>query len=174
MDNLYVVALAILAVAVTGNMVMTVAVIRRLRAGVDDPNSYVVPSPVGQRVPQFSAETLQGPTVNDGHLTRETSFIGFFSAACASCRTHLPRFVDYAAGHGEKVAITVVIGDRERCQDLIDSATAATLVVHEEDKGPISTAFGVTMFPTLLRIERDKIAAFTTNVDRWAQPAELA
>ncbi|MGE7439381.1 hypothetical protein [Kitasatospora sp. NPDC001175] len=77
---------AVLGIATTVNLMLTCAVIRRLReiesrpAGSDDK----LPA-VGTRVGEFSAETVAGQHIDRSDVAAGDSLVGFFLVGCAPC-----------------------------------------------------------------------------------------
>jgi len=159
--------LTVAVVLVTGlcllNLLLTVAVIRRLRehtelignmGGAQDfPDSML---PVGERIGDYSAETLDGAVLTRDDLDGQT-LIGVFSPGCHGCEQQMPHFVELAknAPGGRGGVLALVVGGLEEAAGEIARLTPVARVVHEADDGPLTRALGVRAFPALARVDSE-------------------
>lgn len=139
------------------DLILTLGVIKRLREHTAMLTMTDVPPPaiaVGTEVGEFSTRT-----VSDEPLTRELlmsgeTLIGIFSVSCAPCREKLPRFIDYTRKQGfHDRVIAAVIGDRQAAVAFADDLVSVADVVIEDRDGPLSMAFQVSSYPTVLTVE---------------------
>jgi peroxiredoxin len=164
MDAIYPVAMVVMAAAVAFNLFLTITVIRRLRT---EPQATTLPVPrTSLPVPDFEAATEDGTAISTDDLVREDDVVvGFFSSSCSTCARQLPEFSELVAHLPRGRAVTVVTGNREEALRLFPAVTAETVLVHEDDYGPIAKAFNIEGYPTYLRIEAGRIV-LTANHHR--------
>src|SRR5262245_16423284 len=96
------------------DLVLTLAVIRRLR------DHTVRLSQVGGGIPElaapgtrlgtFTATSLEGGTVSTDFFTGPT-VVGVLSTTCPGCQERLPEFARYLAEHAGRPALVVVQGE---------------------------------------------------------------
>jgi hypothetical protein len=159
-------ALVVLGIATFLNLVLTLAVVRRLNARPVEGGEAATPGPsgegfsptagvvIGTPVPGFIAQDLDGAPVVSGHADGTTLF-AFFGADCRGCWTRLPGYLDYASSSdlpAERL-IAVVVGDASLVPKEITRLRTAARVVSEPSGGPLSSAFGVRGFPTFAQVD---------------------
>ncbi|WP_081748916.1 TlpA disulfide reductase family protein [Nocardiopsis sp. CNT312] len=145
------------------NILLTVGVIRRLKEHTETighlrstvpalPEQVILPA--GEEVADFSAETVDGTTVNRADLEGET-LVGVFSPGCPACTEQLPRFTDLAASFpgGRDRVLAVVVGEAADAAHEIAQLTPVARVVQEEHGGTTAPAFGVNGFPAMARVD---------------------
>jgi len=154
------VVVVVLAVAVAANVLLTLAVVRRLAAHERKLASFApllgAASGIGPgtAVPSFAATTADGRSVDPGFLGDGPSVVAFFSTDCDACLSHAPQFAALAAS---APALAVVSGDggEELPRKLGDMPVVREL----EPGGAITGAFEVDTFPTYYAIDRGHVAA---------------
>jgi hypothetical protein len=148
----------ILGVLALANLLLTVAVARRLRTHTDTlagltgaatPDSGLPP---GTAVPRLRAVAHDGAEIGTG----EAELLAFVAASCAACRTHLPGLL---AAAGRSPVTVVVSGDPAAGTDLVRLAEPVARVLTEAGDGPWALAFGVQVFPTFLRLRDGVVVA---------------
>lgn len=157
MTGVLVTAVVLLAVLTLLNIALLLAVVRRLRehetrlsslgTAVAAGGSLVpeVMAPVGHRISEFTAESVDGRLVD--RATLETpALVGFFSPSCDSCHERVPDFRKAAGDHVGSALAVVVRDDKDPAELIADLDGSATVVV-EEPEGPLSAAFAVRGFP---------------------------
>jgi thiol-disulfide isomerase/thioredoxin len=145
-------AVAVIALAALGllNLLLTLAVIRRLRVHTEllstrsemSEGSVIA---VGERPEEFAAVDITGmPVPADG-----PRLVGFFSPDCKPCKETLPTFVAHAAGYpqGRSRVLAVVAGDGPGVVDFTGELTPVSQVVVESPDGPVNKAFQVNGYP---------------------------
>src|SRR5690349_3316766 len=105
------------------DLVLTLAVIRRLRAHTlalagMTPKRPPLPAP-GTAVPAFSAVAEGGRVVSDAFFTGPT-LVGVFSTTCAACHERLPEFVALARDRSAERVLAVVAGEPTDDTSLVD------------------------------------------------------
>lgn len=144
---------AVVFVALLGvlNLMLTMAVVRQLRAHttrldeLSRGNPELELLPVGTPLPTFSGRTL----------------VAFLSTTCDACHVQVPELVRYLAEHGvaRDAALVVVVGDVDDPvgRQLADSVAPVATVVREPSDGPVSGTLGVRMFPTFYLLDDDSV-----------------
>lgn len=151
------------------NLLLTAAVIRRLRAydgpsaGRSDPGPWrAVQKPprvmraAGERVGAFRGHTVRGEPVGEEFFARSTTLVGAFTVGCQACEERLPEFAELAAafpGDGTQV-LALLVGDAGDLADKIRLLEPVATVVVEQDRGgPVGEALGVRAYPALALID---------------------
>ena len=144
-----------LAVVVVFNLLITFAVLRRLRshesrlaggAGAVESGAELL----GRPLPEFTATSTTGATVtNAGDTAR---LVGFFSATCAPCRDQAVEF----ARHDDpnRLAIVLMEGAPAAEQEAILAALAGSpTIATEPTSTTVARAMEVRSFPQLLQLD---------------------
>ncbi|MEV6520641.1 hypothetical protein AB0M43_01700 [Longispora sp. NPDC051575] len=145
MESLLSAAVLVLAAIVLLNLVLTLAVIRRLRDGA---TAGPAAPGVGDVVPDFAATMTDGATLTHRDLLTGPATVVFALPGCAPCTRTL------AALPGAEPTFVFVMGepgDPETGAVLAKVPFFARAGVTPMD-GPVGRAFGVALFPTTLRI----------------------
>ena len=138
------------------NMLLTLALIRRLRTGggtirrVPGP-ALAVTLPVGQSVGEFTVTSAEGRVISRESLDQLT-LVGFFLPDCPPCRERLPEFLAYAVRFPGDV-VSVAVGDEAETDALAKRLAPAGEVVVEPAQGPMGGAFQVGGYPALCLVE---------------------
>ncbi|MFC4912495.1 peroxiredoxin family protein [Actinomadura gamaensis] len=145
------------------NLLLTVGILRRMRADAAAGGPRTNPGPgdlftlkPGSPVGDFSAVTTDGDPV-----TRETAagVVAFFSANCEGCHVLLPSFVERARTLGRGNVLAVVGGDEP---DTVAALEPVARVIRAElDGGPVAHAFQNTWTPALYLLGEDGRVAGT-------------
>ncbi|MEU4475156.1 hypothetical protein [Micromonospora sp. NPDC023888] len=152
------------------DLILTLGVVQRLRKHGALLAEVVSPSPdleVGQEIGEFETTTVAGEPVTPGLLGSGT-LVGFFSPTCGPCKDKLPAFVSHVRGlpAGQGTPLAVVIGEPDQATDFLTKLTPVARVVVERGDGPVSQAFGVRAYPTLLRVDRDDADRLVVGANR--------
>ncbi|MDI5982177.1 TlpA family protein disulfide reductase [Amycolatopsis magusensis] len=176
--SLLVAAVALLGVLVLLDLLLTFAVIRRLRTHADligealgSPRTPArVMLEAGQKVGEFSARTTADEQVSLAGLT----LVGFFSAHCGTCAEKLPAFLARAATLGRARTLAVVQhGEKEPTADLVAELSDAALVVVEPEDGPLGRAFDVQAVPAMCLLDAEG-RVLASGFDTGALPDPVA
>jgi hypothetical protein len=159
-----VVVVAVLAVIVVGNVLLTMAVLRRLAA---HERKLAAITPMlgaagglapGEAVPAFLSETAAGERIDESHLGSGTATVGFFSAHCETCLSHAPEFAELVQREGVP-AFAVVAGEGGTAEPLL-AALGPLPVVHELAlDGVLTRSFRVDAFPTYFAVDNGHVVA---------------
>jgi len=164
-------ALAIVCAICLLNLVLTVAVIRRLKEHTELINQGSLRSsapdeitlPAGSQVGDFRAVTGDDRVVTRDDL-REGLLVAFFSPHCPSCEEQKPAFVRYAAGlpGGRDDVIAVLLGSPEELEGLrAELSGIAQIVIEPDVDGGMSKAFGLSGYPAFCLMGQDGVLAVT-------------
>ncbi|MEU6687798.1 redoxin domain-containing protein [Streptomyces sp. NPDC046832] len=165
------VALVAVAALCTLDLMLTLAVLRRLRdRRYDAPAVDSGGIPVGAAVGSFTTRCTDGTPITEGDLT-DGALVAFFTTGCAPCRTELPAFVEEArALGGRRQVIAVVVSPGGTPDETAESVSMTrhlapvARVLAERPDGPCTSAFGVTAFPS----------RFTVSTEGGTAPTVLA
>ena len=142
------------------DLVLTLAVIRRLRdhTGRLDRLSHGAPEGAGMlsagaRVPDFAGLTTTGVAVT--HKDVSPGVIAFLSVTCDACKEQLPVFTQYVADAGLSAdqVLAVVTGADSPDRDALVASLDGVTVVAEEFGGPVGRAFGASVFPAFYSVD---------------------
>ncbi|GAA3170074.1 TlpA disulfide reductase family protein [Nonomuraea salmonea] len=170
MDVVLIAAVVVVGVLGGLNLLLMLAVLRRLReyddtwarSGMDNLAQRRFLPDAGTRVADFTITTLDGAEIAlrdpagvsgvDGPL-----LVAFFATGCPACHDELPRFVQYAATApgGRERHLAVVSGAPDEVADVVEAVSPVARVVVEPDEGPVTTAFGVRRWPLFVLLGQD-------------------
>ncbi|WP_433186624.1 peroxiredoxin family protein [Actinoallomurus sp. CA-150999] len=145
-------AVVLLGVLCLLNLLLTIGILRRLRADAAQGHNPGLPFDLGpgSAPGEFTEVTTAGEPVSHDTLS---GVVGFFSAGCEACHTLLPSFVEHARELGRDNVLAVVGGDD---QETVDALTpVARVVTAELDGGPVARAFKNTWTPALYLVGDD-------------------
>ena len=166
----------IAAVALVGalcvlDLLLTVAVLRRLRehetvlerlrpeADVD--------ALVGARVPDFTLTTVEGRTLTAAGLRGRRWLLALLSVGCGPCREQAPALRDA----GDDV-VAIVTGEGAPANGLVEDLRGAVAVVTVQAGSGPGAALGVSVYPTLLAVDEDGVvSAAAHNVAGLGRPS---
>ncbi|MBW8486234.1 hypothetical protein [Actinomadura parmotrematis] len=150
------------------NLLLTLGILRRMRADAAGPGAPFALRP-GARVAGFEAVTTADETVSAAGLS---GTVGFFSAGCEPCHELLPRFIEHAREVGRDRVLAVVGGDDPALLEAL--APVARVVAADPDGGPVARAFQNTWTPALYRVEDGRVTATGARVEELAPARERA
>ncbi|WP_354645354.1 hypothetical protein [Kitasatospora camelliae] len=165
---------ALLAIATAANLLLTFAVVRRLRAVEEAGPPAPRRPPVGTRVADFTAPAVSGRTVTRADLLGGERVVGFLQVGCGPCAD----LIDTLAGHPALAALPgyfFVSGDPS---DPLAREMAGKLGVLGEvalvgDGLDVPAAFGgVEAFPTLLVVRDALVTASGHDLAALPRSAE--
>ncbi|GAA2431226.1 hypothetical protein GCM10010191_51190 [Actinomadura vinacea] len=175
-------AITVVGVLCLANIVLTLAVIRRLNEqgrllaerGRAPAPGFPPPLEVepGERVGDFTVTAMDGEPVSRADL-RGSTLMAFMAPGCQSCEHSLPEFVARAgsAPGGRDRVLAVVLGNgpgrEEMCAEL---APVARVLTEEEEGGPLIRAFGVGALPAFAVLAEDVMVASYALAERVPVP----
>jgi peroxiredoxin len=149
---LIVAALTLTTALILLDLVLTLAIIRRLRqhtVRLGELDSILRPSPglePGSPLPEFTAAATGGESISTASLMGSTTIVIFLSADCHDCHEQLPAIQAYLRA-GARHAIAVVSGDDPELAGAFDGLAK---VIVEDLQGPVQRAFGVRTYPSFV------------------------
>ncbi len=164
---------SVLTVLVALDLVLTAAVMRRLRehdAALRGPAVQLATSPglpVGARVPAFAAQTSRG-TINSDELTADDTLFAFVSPGCVGCEEDRPRLTAELRRRAEagQVSVVVVTESSTRIREYESTYGALAQVVADGPvDGPVTTAFAVRAYPSYALVREGVLQASAGDID---------
>ncbi|HEY0641050.1 MAG TPA: TlpA disulfide reductase family protein [Pseudonocardiaceae bacterium] len=155
------VAVCLLAVLTLLNLFVLLGVVRRLRATSHGPADAHAGLPdIGSAVPHFSESTVDGGTVTDGDLRDGPALLLFLSPGCEPCRETAGRLERQAEPLPVRL-IAFVLGRRDEpaAEDMLRSLAGAGTAALIDERGSVTTAFGVSAYPTAVMVDAGLVAA---------------
>ncbi|WP_053736634.1 hypothetical protein [Nocardia sp. NRRL S-836] len=132
------------------NLVLLFAVIRKLRDQPQQPEFVPQTLTPGSAVRRFEAKTTTGATITEESLT--SMVVAFVSPSCAPCRDLVASIRQTVPRLGEPLLLVVV----EELDDATRAAVAGVdgvTVVADTESNALTSAFGVSSFPTVARLD---------------------
>ncbi|MFI0451630.1 TlpA family protein disulfide reductase [Actinomadura sp. 6N118] len=158
--SVLVVAVVLVGALGVANLVLTMAVVRRLGAHslrlaeLGPPQSRMVAP--GTPLAEFEATALGGAPVSRDSFTGQT-LVGVFSTDCASCHERVPEFAAYLKETTPAQAFALVTGDPEQVRTFADQLEPVATVVVESMGGPMGKALQISQFPSFYLIDGDAV-----------------
>jgi thiol-disulfide isomerase/thioredoxin len=132
------------------NLVLLFAVIRKLRDQPQQPQFVPQTMDVGTAVRRFETTTTTGATITEESLT--STVVAFVSPSCAPCRDLVASIREMAPRLRDPLLLVVV----EELDDATRAAVAGVdgvTIVADEQSTAVTSAFGVSSYPTVARLE---------------------
>ncbi|MCM2388315.1 TlpA family protein disulfide reductase [Streptomyces albipurpureus] len=145
------------------NLVLILAVIRRLRRHEEerkrlfDPETVESGPPTGEPLPAFTAVATDGTRVaSDALLGREAAltFLSTDCSICVSAAADLPEFARLA-GLDATQMVVVIAGEEKKAREIAAPLDGVAMVVLEEAAGPLSTQYAIMGTPTTVLVDPD-------------------
>jgi peroxiredoxin len=161
------------------DLLLTVAVIRRLREHAErldrlgaapTPDAVITP---GTPAPAFETAATDGGAVTQHDLGG--GLLAFMSVTCTACKEQLPRFERYVADAGlprSKVLVVVVDSDTPPAEYVAGLERFATVVV-EQHEGTVGAPWQANAFPTFYSID-EQLTVRTSSFDVAGLPAPVS
>jgi hypothetical protein len=158
------VVVAVLALITVGNVVLTMAVLRRLAAH-ERKLAAIAPAfglfgglASGAPVPAFLTETVDGERIDEARLTGGPAAVAFFAAHCETCVQHAPEYVALVEREGV-AALAVVTGEGPTGAPLLAALTSLPVVREHDLEGPLARSFRVDAYPTYYALDHGQVVA---------------
>ena len=182
-------AVILLGALVLLNLLLTAAIIRKLRAlppgppGAGHAADSAAPThlPVGAEVPAFIAVTDDGTKITSAAFPGRRTLVAFFTSDCGVCVTKVPGFGQAArdlaaagAADGTAQAVAVVSVERRDPAPLLSALAELgddVAVIVEEGRGPVAAAFEVGTYPWVFLVGPDGRVAATDAAPESCVPA---
>ena len=182
MEQFLVFSSGLLWVVVALNLLLTLAIVRRLSQGMV--SAKVQGPPVGQEAPMFTANTLHGETVTrDDFLDQDTVFI-FVSPHCGPCRDHIPEYeaLRLQAQQSGTNLVLVSTADTETTSSFVQELDIhLPVLVAPDTTNTFLSSYNITGTPTYCFVNADGIVqsngtpflqfpSWQSLVTSWQQP----
>ncbi|MFI6284845.1 TlpA family protein disulfide reductase [Streptomyces sp. NPDC051018] len=159
------IGLLLLGIVTALNLVLVLAVIRRLRRHEQERKrlfgtygTLESGPPADEPLPAFTAVATDGtPVTSDGLNGREAA-LTFLSTDCAVCATAAGDLPEFARRTGMDAAqmVVVIAGDDETAAEEMTAPLAGVAtVVREEASGPMSTLYAIQATPTTVLVDAE-------------------
>ncbi|MEU4510420.1 hypothetical protein AB0G05_13045 [Nonomuraea wenchangensis] len=151
-----VVAVVLVGALCAVNLLLTLAIIRRLRehaaqlAAVGPARPPLVAA--GTELPEFASAAADGTTLSRDFFAGPT-LVGMFSTSCAACHERLPEFTTRARSLGPTRALAVVVDDQGDAGTFAAALTPVATMVVEPAGGPLAKAFQASFFPAFYLVD---------------------
>lgn len=172
-----VVALVLVSLVATANLLFTYGVIRRLNEHSARLGALATSAESGLILAAGAAPgAFDGAVTTGGEPVTPASFeggalIGFFSPSCPPCREQAPRFAARAAVVGKDNTTAVVVGEPAAAREMVDRFEPVARVVVEDEDGPLQRAFQVRGFPAMCLLDADgRVKGSGSTVDGLPDP----
>lgn len=143
------------------NLVLTLAVIRRLRETTEQLETMT-----GARPPLLANGT---PVPQVAGAPERPVLVGFFDTDCKACPAQLPHFVERAAAHDPSRVLAVISGAGG--DTYLEALGPVATVITEPTRGPVCAAYDVSVFPSFYLVDGDgRISSGDVNVTRLEAP----
>ncbi|MEU4357527.1 TlpA family protein disulfide reductase [Streptomyces virginiae] len=169
-------AVVLLGVLSLLNLLLTTAVIRKLRKrpsdALGDFNVDLEELPPGMRVPEFHAESVSGSLVNPAVLAGSEAIIAFFDTNCDACKPAVGEVVKYARAHNMRPeqVIGVIGGNATDALFYLEGLNGVATVITEEGMGPVTTAFSLHGVPAYCIVDGDGVIVRSGNTKTGLNP----
>jgi thiol-disulfide isomerase/thioredoxin len=162
MMELLVLGGAVLAVLVMLNLLLTFALIRRVRVlqemvSKGPARDPALPQP-GDAVGAFQAATPEGGLLTDEALRSGVNLVGFFTTGCHPCATVRAQLLESPP----KLPLMAFVegrADDPAARELGTSLSAIARVAYITEADSVAKAFRSAGYPTLIRVENGTVAA---------------
>lgn len=155
MESLLVVSSIVLWVVVLGNLLLTLALIRRINAGGGSGQKEGLDK--GETAPDFTAETLDGETVTAAtYAGREAAFL-FIHPTCGPCRDNLSKYEALAPG-ASRLGIDLVLvssGEVEQTRALVNEFNLQLpVLIAPRERNSFMETYKLSSTPSFCHINR--------------------
>jgi len=163
--SLLIAVIAVLAVVTFLNLLLTSAIIRKLRdpqreSGAELPR-------IGAEVGPFVTTTADGQSITDGTVSTGDTLVVFVSPTCPPCQRLTGELADRATELPDRTIVFVIDeNDQEQARRYADALGPSVRVAVVEPHGVVATAFGFGgATPTLIRVRDGAVAAVGHDLD---------
>ncbi|MEU0990760.1 redoxin family protein [Streptomyces sp. NPDC005953] len=146
------------------NLVLVLAVIRRLRRHEDERKKEYASQgnmqsgpPVGEPLPTLSAVAIDGSPITSDALRGREAALTFLTTDCPACVAaagDLPEFARRTGMDAEQMVV-VIAGDETAARSMAASLAGVAGVVLEESSGPLHTRYLIQATPTVVMVDAD-------------------
>jgi peroxiredoxin len=172
METILVVSSVLLWVAVLLNILLTLGLARRIRSAFPAMESLKI----GQKAPNFSAQTLQDQTLTLADYAGRSTAVVFVSPHCKPCREELPHLRELSPKARDFGAEIVLVSDEgeETTRPFVEGAVdGLTVLVAPRDRNPLFTDYKVPGTPSFYLLDaQGKVRGTGVGIDELAEKLE--
>lgn len=188
MDLALVLSNVILGIIVLFNLILTLALVRRVNSIQDGANAerineldlFETSLPVGTTAPPFEAESVGGASVSLSDFAGRELALVFMSPGCGPCVSELPNWeeLSHKAASSRTALVMVSIASREETEELVREfkLTLPTLIA-PRGVNPLADDYKVLRTPSYYLINEEgrisHVGIPNTKWDRWKSLAKL-
>jgi peroxiredoxin len=161
LETVFVVSSILLWLVVLLNLLLTLALVRRVNAhGVNTVGVSEIGPSIGEQAPAFSAQTLEGAPVTLESYTRRgrATVLLFISAGCQPCRELLASLEDLLPGAQQTGTDLILVSSdgREKIHALLTELQLdIPVLLAPRDSNPFFTDYHITGTPSYCVIDED-------------------
>lgn len=173
MTEILIVSSILLWVAVLFNLLLTVALVRRVAnrpLGPAWPDENIPTLAVGESAPDFSAEAFNGETVSLDSFDQQQVALIFISSHCRPCIDKIPMLNalgPQAEQHGVELVL-VNMGEKKETQTLVEQEQVELSILTVSHNNPILDDYKAKVTPFFCLISKDgKVQATGSFNAEW-------
>ncbi|WP_411084266.1 hypothetical protein [Streptomyces sp. cmx-18-6] len=158
-------AVVLVGVLCVFDLVLTFAVLRRLREHTAELERLAV----GPSFTPYDHGVLVGRALPEAAAAHKPALVAFFDARCGTCHEHAPRFAARARGRG---ALAVVSGEGPRADELAAHVAHDAVVIRDAAAAEVVSALEIGAFPTFLVVGPDGVVVRAeADLEALGEPA---
>lgn len=122
LETLLLISSVLLWLIVLGNLLLTLVLVRRVNTSSPGQQRTITGLHVGEKVPPFSARTLDGQTRTLADYASRATALVFIAPGCGACRSLLPVLekIDPQAQQSKAELVLICDGDEEQTRALVE------------------------------------------------------
>lgn len=161
------------------NLLLMLAVIRRLREHANTLRNVPMPppfTPPGTKLPEFTATDSTGAGVTRAAFGAGdgATVVGMFSTDCSACDEHLPQFAERVRHLGRDRVMALVVGAGPKTDTFTAALAPVATVIVEDHEGPVYAAFQHPPFPGFYLVDGDGVVTVSAHsLDELPIPANV-
>lgn len=143
---------------VVGNVFLTLALVRRLNASAAVDESPFGGLKVGEQVPDFISETLDGEVVSKSKFAKKSVVLLFISTECGPCRDILPSYeaISVQAKKSGVEFVIVSLDDVKKTGRLIKELNIGLpVLVAPRERNPFMKDYKISGTPSYYLIDKE-------------------
>lgn len=141
------------------NLLLTMAVIRRLRRNESNMAPPMMDSgpKVGSALPEFNATSVAGDEVDHKALAGSAGVVAFFSTTCSACKPAVPQLISHVESSDFKPnqVLVVITGEGDEREEFTEMLSGKATIVTEGSMGELTTGFSINAFPSFVHFDAE-------------------
>ncbi|WP_165423559.1 peroxiredoxin family protein [Ktedonosporobacter rubrisoli] len=164
MESFLLVSSILLWVVVILNLLLTLALIRRVNTKKESTQSLEVGPPLGSQAPDFSAQTLNDETMTlEQYAGRPTTFV-FVSPGCGPCSEFIPSLTTLVPQMRSTGAELVLVsnGTRAETAEMVrELADEVPVLIATRPDNPFFKSYSITLTPSFCSLDEQGLVLAT-------------